>query len=488
MTKYLYLAFTLAFGLSITSCKQDIPQKETTEDTSTSTTISTPKLLAEEYWQIEGNNSELNLQQRFRFDFHADNTFTARYDENATASPSTASARAAKAEYYIYTGTYTYSNGKLTIRSVAFSTTQGVTDAQRTTEVTKLAQALVGRVFQYNEAQRTLTLTSEKASTATTEETKDLLLIFTRPATPSGEKEDSSDQTSEADIKSILTNGQWVRDEFIIGSPDEHHVRNRFIITFSSDASCQIHTIVDNFRDQDSISLGSRTYIKEGQYTLYKDGTVHLRIYRRNIWPLQPDSVDNNSLIVFKIDKKQGRLLSQAAGEFKQTDTTIRLTDGVWVLDDSDIERSGEPETYDYSDKQTIITFHTDSTYSLRFLRRTRGSQRNNLSAHYNNEYFATGTYSYEKGIVKLLSYTFSGYGSKFITYRRQHPEEDNGAKLSLEGLAFKLNTERSYMFISKQDSDPKLFPKPSHPEDGREEERVFLPAVQLISWKTKLQ
>lgn len=485
MTKYLYLAFTLAFGLSITSCKQDIPQKETTEDTSTSTTISTPKLLTEEYWQIEGNNSELNLQQRFRFDFHADNTFTARYDENATDSPSTASARAAKAEYYIYTGTYTYSNGKLTIRSVAFSTTQGVTDAQRTTEVTKLAQALVGRVFQYNEAQRTLTLTSEKASTATAEETKDLLLIFTRPATPSGEKEDSSDQTSEADIKSILTNGQWVRDEFIIGSPDEHHVRNHFIITFSSDASCRIEVIKDDFRSQDSIHQGSRTRSYKGAYFLYEDGTVHLRLDSDR--PLQTDSVDLG-VIVFKIDKKQGRLLSQAAGEFKQTDTIVRLTDGVWVLDDSDIARPGEPETYDYSDKQTIITFHTDSTYSLRFLRRTRGSQSNNLSAHYNNEYFATGTYSYEKGIVKLLSYTFGGYGSKFITYRRQHPEEDNGAKQSLEGLAFKVNTERSYMFISKQDSDPKLFPKPSHPEDGREEERAFLPAVQLISWKTKLQ
>ena len=485
MTKYLYLAFALAFGLSITSCKQDIPQKETTEDTSASTTISTPKLLTEEYWQIEGNNSELNLQQRFRFDFHADNTFTARYDESATATPSTASARAAKAEYYIYTGTYTYSNGKLTIRSVAFSTTQGVTDAQRTTEVTKLAQALVGRVFQYNEAQRTLTLTSEKASTATAEETKDLLLIFTRPATPGGEKEDSSDQTSEADIKSILTNGQWVRDEFIIGSPDEHHVRNRFIITFSSGASCRIEVIKDDFRSQDSIHQGSRTRSYKGAYFLYEDGTVHLRLDSDR--PLQTDSVDLG-VIVFKIDKKQGRLLSQAAGEFKQTDTIVRLTDGVWVLDDSDIARPGEPETYDYSDKQTIITFHTDSTYSLRFLRRTRGSQRNNLSAHYNNEYFATGTYSYEKGIVKLLSYTFGGYGSKFITYRRQHPEEDNGAKQSLEGLAFKVNTERSYMFISKQDSDPKLFPKPSHPEDGREEEREFLPAVQLISWKTKLQ
>ena len=180
--------------------------------------------------------------------------------------------------------------------------------------------------------------------------------------------------------------------------------------------------------------------------------------------------------------------MSQAAGEFQQTaDASFRLTDGVWVLDDSDIENPGASD-YDYSDKQTSITFRSNGTYSLRFLQRTRGSQRNNLSVQYNNEYFASGTYSYERGIVKLLSYTFDGYGSKFAEYRRQHPEQDNAAKQSIAGLAFKVNTDRRYMLISKQDSDPKLFPKPSHPEDGREEETVSIPAVQLISWKTKIQ
>ena len=485
MTKYLYLTLTLAFGLSIASCKQDIPQQETKKETPSSTTTSTPKPLTEEYWQIEGTNNELNLQQRFRFDFHADNTFTARYDERVTGSPSTASARAAKAEYYVYTGTYTYSNGKLTIRSVAFLTTQGVTDTQRTSEITQLAQALVGRVFQYNEAQRTLTLTQEKASTATTEETKDLLLIFTRPATPQGEKEESSDQASKAELNSILTQGQWVRDKFITGTPGEHQVRRHTNLTFLSNSSCRLEVITDDFSSPDSIHQGSRTRSYEGAYFLYEDGTVHLRFDSDT--PLQTDSVDLG-VIVFKVDKKQGRLLSQAAGEFQQTaDASFRLTDGVWLLDDSDIENPGAPD-YDYSDKQTSITFRPNGTYSLRFLQRTHGAQRNSLSVQYNNEYFASGTYSYERGIVKLLSYTFDGYGSKFAEYRRQHPEQDNAAKQSIAGLAFKVNTDRRYMLISKQDSDPKLFPKSSHPEDGREEETVSIPAIQLISWKTKIQ
>lgn len=484
MIKKLYLTCALILGLCVVSCKPESIQQDTLKE---KTSLSTPSLLTQKYWEIVGTNNEQNLQQTFRFDFRPDGSFTARYEEgkiNAT------SIRAMQAKYYVYTGTYIFTEGKLTIQTIKFSRVEGDMSPTRTAEVTNLANALVNRVFNYNEKELTLTLLplTKTASSANAE--KDELLIFSRPGTPREDRKVSLDSIPVVTKpKTFLGEGQWVRDVFDTRNRNTYHIRRREILTFSEGEGLYTYRVITSDFDRVEGPLRvvpSTSFELEGEYN-YSNGKITLMKPRSKS---KNETIPNNLTeeingVTLNLDEKKGTLESFQLGNFQHTNPSFKLN-GVWVVDDSDTLDDKDPTR----SKQTVLTFNPDGTFQGYQIHKVDGPHKENLSIHYNDEYLFSGTYTYVNGILRFETYKFDGFAEKFRDYRRIHPEKD-AERVQAEnvaGYAFKVNERIGYMDFSFADSDLSRLSIKDQRELQKLEESGILRLVQLISWKSPLK
>lgn len=485
MIKKLYLTCALILGLCVVSCKPESIQQDTLKE---KTSLSTPSLLTQKYWEIVGTNNEQSLQQTFRFDFRPDGSFTARYEEgkiNAT------SIRAMQAKYYVYTGTYIFTEGKLTIQTIKFSRVEGDMNPTRTAEVTNLANALVNRVFNYNEKELTLTLLplSKTASSANAE--KDELLIFSRPGTPREDRKVSLDSIPVVTKpKTFLGEGQWVRDVFDTRNRNTYHIRRREILTFSEGEGLYTYRVItSDFRKVEHRlrEVPSTSFELVGEYN-YSNGKVKLMNPRPKS---KNDTIPNNLTdeingVTLNLDEKKGTLESFQLGNFQHTNPSFKLN-GVWVTDDSDI--LDEKVYIDKFSTQTVLTFNPDGTFQGYHILKADGQHRESLSIRYNDESLFSGTYTYVNGILKFETYKFDGFAEKFRDYRRIYPEKEAERRRAenFAGIAFKVNERIGYMDSSIADFDlSRLSEKLKQSLQNSEE--ISTRMVQLISWKSPLK
>lgn len=110
----------------------------------------------------------------------------------------------------------------------------------------------------------------------------------------------------------------------------------------------------------------------------------------------------------------------------EQTQSTA-LTAGYWEIEE--LDASGDTRD------RGRLTFKTDGTYTYHYLREELSPEhKNDLSSEFNDEYFASGSYSVKDNQIKLESFKLDRYADRFVEYRKNHPEEHAG---TLAGLVF---------------------------------------------------
>lgn len=99
----------------------------------------------------------------------------------------------------------------------------------------------------------------------------------------------------------------------------------------------------------------------------------------------------------------------------EQTQSTA-LTAGYWEA--TSTESSGTLH------ERGRFTFKPDGTYTYHYLREdTSEEHKDNLIGEFNDEYFASGSYSVKGNQIKLETFKLDRYADRFVEYRKAHPE-----------------------------------------------------------------
>lgn len=128
----------------------------------------------------------------------------------------------------------------------------------------------------------------------------------------------------------------------------------------------------------------------------------------------------------------------------EQTQSTA-LTAGYWEAEELD-------ESGDTRDRGRF-TFKVDGTYTYRYLREELAAEhKNDLSSEFNDEYYASGTYSVKDNQIKLETFKLDRYADRFVEYRKNHPEEHHG---DLAGIVF-IFEEKAQTLTASVELSPK--------------------------------
>lgn len=113
----------------------------------------------------------------------------------------------------------------------------------------------------------------------------------------------------------------------------------------------------------------------------------------------------------------------------EQTQSTA-LTAGYW---------EAEQDLTETNRAHVQITFKTDGTYSYHFLRVESSEQdKASLLSEFNDEFYASGTYSVHGNEVKLETFKLDRYADRFVSHRseRDKPEGVTGIVLIFDEQA----------------------------------------------------